>query len=323
MKAPRWSVMLLLLGVLALAFGVATLDTFPIGAAVDDAMYVILGKSIAFGHGYRSLNVPGAPPNTHFPPGYPAVLALIWRMAPDFPGNVVWFKSLNVACFVISAIGMARFAASLRIGRRWSLAMGVLAAISVPVLVLVALMLSEPLFLALIVFLLPALEQFVNAPAGEPPSAARAVMLGVGIGLCTLVRSHGIVLIPSMMLVLGVKRRWRDAGLVAGAAVLCLLPWQLYSARHAGMVPAPLLGGYDSYTAWWIRGFREMGVAMVPRTLGRTVPEAAGMFAALFSPVRGVFAHAITIAALVVLAIAGYVSSWRRIPVTLLFLVAY
>ncbi|MEO7455083.1 MAG: hypothetical protein ABIY52_02400, partial [Gemmatimonadaceae bacterium] len=107
------------------------------------------------------------------------------------------------------------------------------------------------------------------------------------------------------------------------AAVLCLLPWQLYSARHAGMVPAPLLGGYDSYTAWWIRGFREMGVAMVPRTLGRTVPEAAGMFAALFSPVRGAFAHGVTIAALVVLAIAGYVSSWRRIPVTLLFLVAY
>ena len=323
MSRIRWEIVLLVIGAVALAFGVATLDGYPVGAAVDDAMYLILAKALATGEGYRSLNLPGAPPNTHFPPGYPAVLSLLWRLSPAFPANVVWFKALNIACFVAIAVGTARFAMSLKLGRGWSVTAGVLAAISVPVLVLVALMLSEPLFLALLVFLLPALERFVTDAAPGRGGVARPLLLGVAIGLCTLVRSHGIVLIPAMLLALGVQRRWRDALCVAGAAMLCILPWQLWSARHGGTLPAPLLGGYDSYTAWWIRGLREMGWAMVPRTLGKTIPEGAEIFAALFSPLRGALAHGVTMAALVALAVAGVAASWRRIPVTLLFLGGY
>ncbi len=323
MRTIRWPVVLVLVGALAAAFGIATLNTYPVGAAVDDAMYLVLAKSLAMGEGYRSLNLPGAPPNTHFPPGYPAVLSLLWRLSPSFPGNVVWFKAFNIVCFIAIAVGMARFVASLRLERRWSVTAGVLAAISVPVLVLVALLLSEPFFLALLVFLLPTLERFVTSPPDERGGTGRALALGIAIGACTLVRSHGIVLIPAMLLSLGVQRRWRDAIIVATAAMLCILPWQLWSARHGGALPAPLLGGYDSYTAWWIRGVREMGWVMVPRTLAKTIPEAAGMFAALFSPLRGTISHGATLAALVALAGAGIVSSWRRIPVTLLFLGGY
>jgi hypothetical protein len=126
-----------------------------------------------------------------------------------------------------------------------------------------------------------------------------------------------------MVLALGVQRRWRDAALVVVGAMLCIVPWQMWCARYSGTLPEPLLGGYDSYTGWWLRGLREEGWQMIPRTLARTMPEAGALFGALFSPVRGALAHGMTFVALGVLALAGVATSWRRLSVTLLFLGGY
>ncbi|CAN5912110.1 hypothetical protein BH11GEM2_BH11GEM2_03680 [soil metagenome] len=322
-RTLAWSLQLALVGLLAFGFGVATLDTFPVGAGGDDAMYLVLAKSLATGQGYHSINVPGAPANTHFPPGYPAVLATLWRVWPSFPQNVILFKAFNIACFVVAAIGMARFALLRRTGARWSIGISVLAAISVPSLILVALVFSEPLFLCLIVLLLPAAERFVQAPQGHRHAMMHAAGIGLAIGVCTLVRSHGIVLVPALLLPLVAQRRWRDMSIALAAFLLCFAPWQVWSAMHTGAVPTPLLGEYDSYTGWWIRGYREMGPAMVSRTLARTTGDALGMCAALFSPVRGALAHTVTLGALGVLTLAGMTAARRRIPVTLLFLAGY
>ncbi len=311
-----------LVGAIAAAFAVATLDSYPIGAGADDAMYIILAKSLATGQGYRALNLPGAPPNTHFPPGYPAILSLIWRLAPSFPQNVIWFKALNMVCFAVAAVGMVRFALALALGRAWTAALGIITAISVPSLILVALVLSEPLFLCLVVLLLPFLERFVHDRPRERADW-HAVGIGIAIGVCTLVRAHGIVLVPVLVLLLARRRRWRDLLLVVAACLVIILPWQLWCARHAGIVPTPLLGEYESYTAWWVRGYREMGFSMIMRTLARTIEDGALMFAVLFSPVRGAVAHSVTLVMLVVLAAAGMAAEWRRVPVTLLFLAGY
>ena len=321
-RFPR-SLQLVLLGLLAFGFGVATLDTLPIGAGADDAMYLVLAKSLATGQGYRSINLPGAPPNTHFPPGYPAVLSVLWRLAPDFPRNVILFKTFNIVCFVVAAVALSRLVARERVGRTWANATGILAAISVPSLVLVALVFSEPLFICLVLLLLPSIERLAR-PRGEANgSVAHAAAIGVAIGLCSLVRTHGFVLVPALALVLAHQRRWRDLTAVVVGFLICLVPWQLWSAHYGGTLPTPLLGEYDSYTKWWIRGFREMGPGMVTRTLSRTTQEAGGMFAALFSPSRGAIPHAVTFVALAVLAAAGVAATWRRMPITLLFLAGY
>ncbi len=321
--ALSWTASLWMLGALSLLIGIAVMDRSPIGAAVDDAMYLILAKSLAAGQGYRSLNLPGQPVNTHFPPGYPAVLSLLWRVAPTFPGNLGLFRLFNVACLAVVAVGSARFVAGRGLGRTWALGVGIVTAISVPLLVLGNLLLSEPFFLALLLLTLGALEQFAAPSATHPSwSAARPAVLGVAIGICILVRTHGIVLVPAMVITLGAQRRWRDAGVLSACAVLCLLPWQLFTARHGHVLPAPLLGGYDSYTAWWIRGLHEYGWSMVPMTLSRTIPEAGQMFAALFSPVRA-GATPVTLCALAVLVATAVAAWWRRIPVTILFLSGY
>ena len=314
-----WRTGLVVVGALALATGLAVVDARPVGVVHDDAMYVILARSLASGQGYRYLNLPGAPEATHFPPGYPALLAAVSWISPAFPANIAVFKALNALFLAVAAVLVARFAAGRAMGRGWALALGATSAVSVPLLVLGSMVMSEPLFLALLLVLLPALESFAERPA----SARTALLLGAALAACTLVRSHGMVLLPAVLLVLGVRRRWREAALIAIAAIACLLPWQMWSAAHSGHLPAPLLGNYDTYTSWWVRGLRVMGWGMVPETLGRTVPETLQMLGILFSPVRASFARNVTILLLGVLTATGAWTLWRRMPVTLLFLGGY
>ena len=305
---------------LALAVGLAIVDALPAGVVADDAFYVILARALASGEGYRYLNVPGHPPGTHFPPGYPALLALVSFLAPAFPASVVAFKELNAAFLAAASVLVARLLrARTELSAAWCIAVGAVTAISVPLLILGNLVLSELCFIALALWLLLALERLPDAPV----PASRVVLLGAAIGACALVRTHGVVLVPAAVVVLATRRRWRDAALLTATAVACLLPWQLWMARHAGSLPSPLLGMYDSYAAWWLRGLRTIGVSMLPQTIAKTTAETSAMLAVLFSPVRGSVGHAVTLAALASLAIAACAAVWRRLPVTLLFLVGY
>ena len=315
-----WPLALVGVGGLALAVGLAIVDALPAGVVADDAFYVILARALASGEGYRYLNVPGHPAGTHFPPGYPALLALVSFVAPAFPASVVAFKALNGAFLAAASVLVARLLrARVGMGAAWCIGVGAVTAVSVPLLILGNLVLSELCFIALALALLVALERLADAPA----PARRVVLLGAAIGLCALVRTHGVVLVPAAVIVLGARHRWRDAVLLTAAAVACLLPWQLWTARHGGTLPSPLLGMYDSYAAWWLRGLRTIGLSMLPQTIAKTTAETSGMLAVLFSPLRGGAAHAVTLAALGSLTIAACIATWRRMPVTLLFLAGY
>src|SRR5437870_12014220 len=63
------------------------------GLYQDDAIYVVTAKSLAEGHGYRILSLPGEPFQTKYPILYPLVLSVIWKTYPDFPHNLVAIES--------------------------------------------------------------------------------------------------------------------------------------------------------------------------------------------------------------------------------------
>jgi hypothetical protein len=302
-----------------LAAGIAVLDDFHVGVFHDDAMYVILGRALATGQGYRYLNLPGAPVASHFPPGYPLLLSLVWRVAPGFPANVVVFKLLNAAFLCASAVLVAQLVRERLGSNRWAIATGLATAISVPLLVLVTMVLSEPFFLALLLAALIVAERFVAGAV----AARSALALGLFVGVLTLVRSHGIALVPAICLLLARRRRWSDMTIFAASTLAVLVPWQWWSTAHAGALPVPLQGNYGTYVGWWVRGYREMGPAMIRDTLIRTVPETTAMLTSLFSPVRGSIAHGVTLVALVAVLAAGARTLWHRAPVTLLFLLFY
>src|ERR1700704_4822821 len=167
-RATSWWPMALI-GVAALGFamGVLIIDGAPVGVFADDAFYVMLARSVAEGQGFRFLNLPGSPAATHFPPGYPLVLATLWRMAPTFPANLIVFKAFNAVCLAVIALGVARYA-RVRLGHaRLAIAAGVVTAVSMPLLILGSMLLSELFFLALLVLLLPQVERVTESPVSR------------------------------------------------------------------------------------------------------------------------------------------------------------
>lgn len=319
-----------------LGIGLAIIDALPVGVFYDDAMYVILAKSLATGHGYRWLNLPGTPPATHFPPGYPALLATIWRAFPSFPANVLAFKVANALLLALASGGMVLLAR-----RRFGFSPLAAAGLSVagcaviPVLALSSLVLSEPLFLALLIPVLLFAERVVE----RERRARDLVLLGLLAGVATLVRTHGIALVAGLALALvvrqpvlteavdarraSVKSRARDAGLFLACAALAMVPWQVWVHVNQGFVPEPLRGLYESYSSWLADGLKVEGITLLWRASVRTTLSTAGMFATLATPLAFSWARLLTLITLVPLLIAGLRRSWLAAPVTTLFLTLY
>lgn len=310
-------------GLAVLVTCLGLLNTLPVGAMFDDAQYVILARSLASGAGLSWINLPGAPAATHFPPGYPAVLALLWRAWPEFPANLMLFKAANALFIALAAVAMARFASNrLQLPPLAAAALALAGMLGIPSLVLATVVMSEPLFLALALASLLWAERLADR-ASAVASPWQPLALGLALGAATLVRSHGIALVGAVLLVLATRRRWRDATLVGGAAGTALLPWFLFVAANGGVVPDALRGNYESYTAWLVAGVREEGIGLLVHAAAQNVLALAGMLRVVFAPsVSG----ALAVLALVLIAGLcgiGAWQLWRRAPVTTLFLGLY
>ena len=272
-----------LTALIVLGIGLAIIDALPVGVFYDDAMYVILGKSLATGHGYRWLNLPGTPPATHFPPGYPALLAAIWRAFPNFPANVLAFKAANAVLLAVASGALVLLAR-----RRFGFSPLAAATLTIsgcaviPVLTLSSVVLSEPLFLALLIPVLLFAEVVVDSER----RGRDLVLLGLLAGVATLVRTHGIALVFGLALALALRQpaiasrrddrrtsprgRLKDATLLLLSAALLILPWQLWVHANQSVLPEPLRGLYESYTSWIANGLKAEGPGMLWNTLVRT-----------------------------------------------------
>lgn len=306
--------------VLAFAVGLVTLNPLPVGGFYDDALYTILAKSLATGQGYRFLNLPGAPAAVHYPPGYPLLLALFWKLDPAFPGNVVWFKLLNIVLLAVVAWAIYRYAV-----RVLELSPGVaflgtaLGTITIPILVLTNMLLSEPFFLALLV---PALILGEQAAKREP-TRGQAIGLGALSAAVVLIRSIGIMLILAVAIVWLVRRHRRAAAWYVGSAVVILAPWQLWSAMHAAAVVPVLRGSYGSYLAWFMGGVHTGGLPFLVATARVNVLTLAGGVATSFRYGPWVPVALLTLVLVVLLLAYGAWRARRHSPVTLVFLALY
>ena len=235
-----------LVAVAATLAALLAIEPWPVGVFQDDGIYAVLARSLATGEGYRYLNIPGAPVATHYPPGYPAFLALLWKGYPHFPQNVTLFKFANAVLLGVAATGFYHLARRRLALAPWQGAAGVVAFTAcAPVIFLTVMVLSEPLFLALLAPALLASER--SASSG---GARDAVLAGLLSAALAMVRTIGILIVPATLLVLVWRRHWRAAALLAVTATAAMLPWQLWVSAHAGDVPAVFLGKYGSYLGW-------------------------------------------------------------------------
>lgn len=314
-RLALWLAPLLVLAVAARAIG-----PYPVGILWDDAVYVELGKALATGAGLHYLHLPGMPADTHFPPGYPALLAVLWHLVPTFPANVLLFKAMNAVLVAVAAVWIAAFARTrFRCSRAQSAAVAVVLSVGVPTLVISALVMSEPFFLALALPALYLAERVVD----EKRSLVGPVGAGILAGAATLVRSHGVALVAGLVLVLAMRRRFRDAVAAGAAALVVLAPWQWWVHVHTGALPPALRGTYGPYTVWFADAVRAGGASFVLKTMAGTAHGLVGLFLTWLSPVASV---GVGIAALVLIlpfVALGVREMWKAAPVTVAFLAFY
>jgi hypothetical protein len=305
----------------ALVAALATMTTDPIGVFNDDGIYLLTAKALAEGQGYVYPHLPGTPAAIHYPPVWPMLLAAVWRFAPAFPENIAWFKLINPLILAASAAGATL------LGRRMlglspltALVAVVAATISIPVLLLNNLLLSEPLFLALLIPTLWMAERLVRE--GSIRTAAIAAGL---VALLVLVRTLGGTVLVATVLLLARERRWRELGMYVGVAGLLLLPWQLFVWRASVGFPDELRGSYGPYLEWAVGGYRTGGIPFLRDVLAKNVGATWNMLGVFASGIDvGILRQAAAaLSALSLLTGLVLLSRRDRTPVTALAVAGY
>jgi hypothetical protein len=237
----------------------------------DAADYDRIAVSLArHGSFPPSVLVPTGGPTAFRPPLFPLALAAVYKVVGVGVAATRWeagrlFEALLGAITVALICLIAR-----RLwGRTAALVSGALAAVYPPLVLVGSSLMTESLFIPLV--LGAVLSALI---ARDSPRPWRWELLtGVLIGLETLTRTNGILLIlPVAFLVWrgGPRLSWgalRSPGIVVSATVLALIPWTVrnFSEYHE-LVPVSTEGGYalaGTYNAY-ARGRPDFPALWVP-----------------------------------------------------------
>ena len=309
----------MILMVVVLLAAIISITPWPVGTYEDDAIYTLLAKALATGDGYRMINLPGSPHATHYPPGYPFLLSLLWRISPEFPDNVVVFKFANAVLVAVASVGMYWFARTrLELGAAAAAVISIFGMASIMMLQFAGLVLSEPLFVALLFATFIVIERCVDSG-----NVRLALLAGAMLGALTMVRTIGVVAIAGAVLVLLLRRRLAAAIAVVAASALFLVPWQLWVGAYGNEVPHILMGKYGSYSTWLVEGYRNGGVAFGRDVVIHNLAGMGNTLSYAFMPLSIKWVRIVTLLALVPIVIAGLAVMTRRSPVLSAFFVLY
>lgn len=198
----------------------------------DPVLYLILADHVAAGDGFRYGFEADQGVTAYYPPGYPLALGAVLWVVRLLPGDVtafdvaVWF---NVALSV-ATIGLVFVLGRRLAGDRVGLVAAAIWALWPNLVLHSAVVLTETLFLFLLVLLLIVL--LGDQASARLPGRARLITVGVLFGLTLLVRPVSAVIAPVFLVLwwgAGAKAAlWRLA-LVGVATLAVLVPWSIRS----------------------------------------------------------------------------------------------
>lgn len=316
LRTPRAVAALAALAVFAVAAASITPD--PIGIFVDDGIYTLVAKALAAGHGYRYDFLPGTPPAIHYPPVFPLLLAAVMKLTPAFPANAAVLKFINPVCFAVGTYVAVRLGTrTLGLPAAVAAAVVVVSALIAPMLMLTNVVMSEPLFFAMLAVAILVVEDAVATGGWR-----RAVAAGVLCALVTLVRTVGGVVLPAAVLALWMGKRRRESVIAFVASLALLAPWQVFVWSASPGFPPELGGMYGPYLEWLVRAYRadpsfawRVGV-LNTETLWRT-------FGFFFAPRLPAAVQALASMAFLLFSAAGLMALRRRALSLAVFLLLY
>jgi hypothetical protein len=218
------------------------------GAYHDDGIYVISAKALAQGQGYRLIFLPNSPVQTKFPILYPALLAIVWKLWPSFPNNLLLMKWLTLFCGA-AAVGLSYlYLIRFRYFPRSVASISALFCATSPMFLFFSTeILSEAPFACLVILALWFFEINLEKPDTE---RYHQFFLGVLLALPFLCRTVGLTLVFAGLIVQyykGRPLRWMALGLA-----VVMLPWILWMVAGLGAWNHdPISGYYTDYLGWW------------------------------------------------------------------------
>lgn len=206
-----------------------------VSLAGDNADYYMLARSIASGQGFRNVLHMAAPPNLHFPPGYPFIMAIGMQCGIT---SLEGLTRLN-AFFLWAGLLGCYFLFKRWTGMRWLSVLTVfLLMFNAHLLQYSTIMMSEISYFFCMVVALLAYGCMMDAVPGRKRMAWMVLMLAALV-LMLYIRTAGIAVVLAIGVHLVTRKQWRLAVVVVGVLLLSQLPWQWRTAQ---------LGG-SSYTA--------------------------------------------------------------------------
>jgi hypothetical protein len=231
--------LLILLVVLLPALYYAWLDRdMPdFGYLHDDGIFFVTAKSAASGH-FRIDSLPEQPAQTKFPPLYPLLLSIVWKLRPQFPANLAMATALCTVVFAVF-IWLSRVLyvrEKLGDAKAWVLA-GLLAVNPYSILFGTR-MFSEIFFTCWVIAVFLALRR------GGTRWIAIAGLLA---GCAYLSRTAGLALLVSVPGIYLLRRQVRNAAVFAAAMLPAVIGWSLWTRTHAIAGSDPTLLYYTDY----------------------------------------------------------------------------
>ncbi|MEK7832026.1 MAG: hypothetical protein AAB401_13110, partial [Acidobacteriota bacterium] len=205
-----------------------------VGLFVDDGWYLLLAKSLATGQGYSLINSPTTGILPLYPPAYPFLLSLFYRILPNFPDNVWLLKSVSIAAMMgVGIIGYRYFVKERGLPTTVALGICVAAVLSPPlVFMATSTMMSECVFALIFLATVVVMEKCARSenPSRQLQLAAfGAVLASTGF----LTRSIAISLIAAGFFYLLKSRLIKPAILFTVIVAALCGPWVIYTRMHA------------------------------------------------------------------------------------------
>jgi hypothetical protein len=191
----------------------------------DNAGYMILGEALASGQGYRDIYLPLGPLHTKYPPLYPLLLAVFTPL-----GSFQLLKLTSLALTTL-AVWLTHRLADRLVGRGAAVVAAGLLAVSPVLLEYSHYVLSEALFVVLVVTALLWLERAAQGSTGEDGQRGipSALLLGLAAaGAAFLTRTAGLPLLAAAVLFFALERKPRRFVLATAVASASAGGWWLY-----------------------------------------------------------------------------------------------
>ncbi len=224
---PTHILALILLLIPSAAFLWRNSDMPQFGDIHDDSVYYVCAKSLAAGD-YRIESLPGRPFQTKYPPLYPLLLSIAWRVNPNFPANLPIAGWISWLALPLMLALLAALYPRMGIDgwRAWLLL--ILLALNPYVILFSSRLLSELWFTALLAGVLLLVEKATKTETSVGWAAA-AGLLG---GAAYLMRSAGIVLLASGFVYLWMRGQRRKAFIFAASMFPFVAAWTLWARLH-------------------------------------------------------------------------------------------